>query len=86
MKLESIVSSLSLKKNMSRLAVIACLLCAPLVGICQALPNGDGGNGGLEDVAVPFDSNMNLMFLIVGIVFAVIITKKYFLKKSVITA
>ena len=56
---------------------LATLLIATIPVCCFAQAPGPG-NGGAD--AVPFDDNMNLLFLAVGIVFAVIITAKNFRK------
>lgn len=79
MNLKSIVSAMSLRKRLTQVIVMAALLVTPLIGICQPPPS-DG------NPEVPFDSNMNLLFLAVGIVFAVIITVRQLRKRAATTA
>lgn len=62
------------------------LLTLPIIGIGQPdLPGGTGGapvgEGG--GAAVPFDDNMNLAFLAIGIVFAIFAIRKYINNKTV---
>jgi hypothetical protein len=57
-----------------------CVLVIPAIGYSQSPPPpGPGGNGGNPDspLGVPFDPYMNLAFLALSIVFAVVILKKY---------
>lgn len=80
---KAIVSATSFKKRLSKLVVTAvALLVTPAIGICQIVPPND--NGGNPEV--PFDNNMNLMFLAAGILFAVIITVRQLRKRSSATA
>jgi hypothetical protein len=75
-------TALSLKKALTNVAVSAALLATPLIGICQPpAPNEGGGNP-----EVPFDSNMNMIFLAVGVLFAVIITLRQLRKRASVTA
>jgi len=51
----------------------------PAIGYSQSPPPpGPGGNGGNPDspLGVPFDTNMNIMFVLVAVVFAVIVLKR----------
>ena len=79
MKLKAIVSALSLRKRLTQVIVMAALLVTPLIGLCQP-PPPDG------NPEVPFDNNMNLLFLAVGIVFAVVITVRQLRKRAATTA
>jgi hypothetical protein len=56
-----------------------CVLLIPAIGYSQSPPPpGPGGNGGNPDspLGVPFDPYMNLAFLALSIVFAVVVLKK----------
>lgn len=75
-------TALSLKKALTNVAVSAVLLATPLIGICQPPPPNEGGG----NPEVPFDSNMNMVFLAAGVLFAVIITVRQLRKKASITA
>jgi hypothetical protein len=58
---------------------------SPLLSIAQAppgSPNGDGSAPTGESGAVPFDDNMNLIFLVAGLAFAVMVTIKQLRKKA----
>jgi hypothetical protein len=70
----------SLKTRLAQVIVMAVLFISPLVGMSQV------GPGGLPEDAVPFDDNMNLVFLAAGIVFAVVVSIRYFRKKTTATA
>jgi hypothetical protein len=83
MNLKSIVASVASKKGLVNLVLTAIVLLAPLVSICQTPPSPPSGGGGVD---VPFDSNMNLMFLAAGVLFAVIITVRQLRKKATTTA
>lgn len=72
------LTALSLKKTLTNAAVTVGLLVTPLIGICQPPPPNEGG--GNPDV--PFDSNMNMIFLAAGVLFAVIITVRQVRKKA----
>ena len=76
------LTALSLKKTLTNLAVTAFVLVTPLIGICQPPPPNEGGG----NPEVPFDSNMNMVFLAAGILFAVIITVRQLRKKASVTA
>ena len=76
------LTALSLKKALTNVAVVAGLLVTPLIGICQPTPPNEGGG----NPEVPFDSNMNMIFLAAGILFAVIITVRQLRKKASVTA
>jgi len=77
-------TALSLKKALTNVAVSAALLVTPLVSICQSGPPPPSDNGGNPEV--PFDSNMNMIFLAAGVLFAVIITVRQWRKKASVTA
>ena len=48
-------------------------------------PPGGYTGGGSDPDAVPFDSNMNLLFLVAGITFAVIVIVRIQKKKTITT-
>jgi hypothetical protein len=65
--------------------VVFCLTVLPAISFGQPAPPGPGGTGGNPDTplgGVPFDNNMNLLFLLVGVVFAIVILKKSQNKRS----
>jgi hypothetical protein len=75
------LSALSLKKGLTNVAVTAAvLLASPFTGICQIGPPPPNAGGGNPEV--PFDSNMNMIFLAAGILFAVIITVRQLRKRT----
>jgi negative regulator of sigma E activity len=76
------LTALSLRKTITNVAVTACLLATPLIGLCQPPPPNEGGG----NPEVPFDSSMNMAFLAAGILFAVIITVRQLRKKASVTA
>lgn len=76
------LTALSLKKALINVAVSAALLVTPLIGICQPPPPNEGGG----NPEVPFDSNMNMVFLAAGVLFAVIITVRQLRKKNSVAA
>ena len=82
MNLKAIVSAMSLQKRLTKVVVAAVLLLTPLIGICQPPPPNEGGG----NPEVPFDSNMNMIFLAAGILFAVIITVRQIRKRASVTA
>jgi hypothetical protein len=85
MNLKPIVSVTgSLQKRLTGLVLAAVLLVTPLLSICQITPPPPDVEGGSPDV--PFDNNMNLIFLAAGILFAVIITVKQLRKRAATTA
>jgi hypothetical protein len=59
------------------LILMAFLIVLPLLGIAQD-PPPSSPNGGIQPTgdAVPFDDNMNLVFLIAGLAFAAVVTVK----------
>ena len=59
-------------KKISPCLLTTCLLLLPLLSICQPPPPNEGG----ENPEVPFDSNMNLIFLSVAVFFAAYLTFK----------
>lgn len=79
------LTALSLKKRLTYVAVTAVSLAAPLLSIAQ---DDDPPPGPVEGISpdVPFDSNMNMIFLAAGILFAVIITVRQLRKKASVTA
>jgi len=81
MKLKALLTVTSLKKRLAQVLVMAVLFVSPLVGICQV-----PGPGGPPETPVPFDDNMNLVFLTAGVVFALIVSVRYFRKKATTTA
>jgi len=64
-----------IQKKLSAAAVMLFMLALPLIGISQTPPPGPPGGGGPAD-AVPFDDNMNLLFLAAGLVFAMVVVVK----------
>ena len=68
----------AVKKKLIQFFVAACLLVIPAISFCQA-PPGPGD----DNPDVPFDKNMNLVFLAVGIVFAVVIIARKLRKNAV---
>ncbi len=78
------LTALSLKKAITNVAVTACLLASPLISLCQDGPPPPNEGGGNPEV--PFDSNMNMVFLAAGILFAVIITVRQLRKRAAATA
>ncbi len=73
---------MSLSNKLTNAVATAVLLVTPLIGICQPPPPNEGGG----NPEVPFDSNMNMVFLAAGILFAVIITVRQLRKKASVTA
>lgn len=82
MNLQSNQAAFSAKKVFKKSLAFALAIAAPFAGFCQG-PGGPGDGGGSPDPAVPFDDNMNLLFLAMGVVFAVVVTVRYFNKKAV---
>lgn len=83
MNLKAIVSATtSFSKRLTGVVLAAILLITPLISICQPPPPNEGG-GSPE---VPFDNNMNLIFLAAGVLFAVVITVKQLRKRAATTA
>ncbi|MBL0355619.1 MAG: hypothetical protein IPP72_01460 [Chitinophagaceae bacterium] len=68
--------------RLTNLVATVVLLVTPLIGICQPPPPDQGGG----NPEVPFDNNMNLIFLAAGILFAVIITVRQLRKRASATA
>ncbi len=60
------------QKKLSAVFAMFCFMLLPLAGICQPATPG----GGLNPEAVPFDDNMNLIFLVAGVVFAMVVVVK----------
>lgn len=81
------LTALSLKKGLTYVAVtVASLLVTPLVTISQIVDDPPGPPAEGTNPEVPFDSNMNMIFLAAGILFAVIITVRQLRKKASVTA
>jgi hypothetical protein len=59
-----------MKRKAIQLIILLLVSVVPAISFAQPGP----GNGGPE--GVPFDDNMNLVFLVAGIVFAVMVTIK----------
>jgi hypothetical protein len=74
------------RKNWKLYALVMfCSLVLPAISFGQPAPPGPGGTGGNPDTplgGVPFDNNMNLLLLLAGIVFAVVILKRVQKKKA----
>lgn len=68
-----------------KILFIAFMLVSPMIGISQGpsspTPGGISPTG--ETGAVPFDDNMNLLFLAAGHIFVVIVSMKELRKKAV---
>jgi hypothetical protein len=62
----------TIKQLMSGLVAILLTVVMPLVSYCQPPDPGDAGN----NPDVPFDSSMNIAFLVLGVVFAAFIVYK----------
>jgi hypothetical protein len=75
---------ITVKKNLTKALVIAVTAILPAVGFGQPPGPGDAGGGGNPD-GVPFDTNLNLIFLAVGLLFAGFILARQ-LKKRKATA
>lgn len=75
----------SISNKLQKAAIIFVSVVVPAVGFGQPPGPGDGGGGGNPD-GVPFNDNMNLIFLAVGLVFAVVILKRSFFKKVTVKA
>lgn len=71
---------MNLTKKLSLALAFAMMI--PGAAICQGIPGpGEGGGGGSPD-GVPFDSNMNLIFLAIGLLFAAVVVIKQVQKKK----
>ena len=57
------------KQSLSKFFVLSLVLMVPVISFCQSGPPGPGD----DNPDVPFDTNMNLAFLAIGIVFAAVI-------------
>jgi len=80
MNLLKSTSVMNLTKKLSLAFAFAMMI--PVAAICQGIPGpGDGGTGGSPD-GVPFDSNMNLIFLAIGLLFAAVVVIKQVQKKK----
>lgn len=82
--MKAIVSALSLAKRLTQTLALVVVFLLPSVLLAQPIGPGPAGGGGAPEV--PFDDNMNIMFLIAGVLFAVIITVKKMRKRAVATA
>jgi len=67
----------AMKKKLSHLVVAAFLMLSPAFAFC--LP--DPGSGGNPD-SVPFDDNLNLIFLTLAVLFAGFVMVKKFRKTA----
>ncbi|MEN9570667.1 MAG: hypothetical protein RL172_1898 [Bacteroidota bacterium] len=68
----------TIKKKSTIVSVLFTGILFPMLGIAQTEP---GGPGGLPEEVVPFDDNMNLVFLVAGVLFAAFIVYKRTAKK-----
>ena len=68
-----------MKRKAIQFLVMLLVLVIPAISFGQ--PPGPGDGGGPAD-AVPFDDNMNLLFLVAGIAFAVLVTIKQLRSKA----
>ncbi len=67
------------------LMLLALFVLSPILAISQG-PGGPGNGGGPPTGdAVPFDDNMNLLFLVVGVAFAAFVTIKQLRKRATAT-
>jgi hypothetical protein len=66
-------------KKLSKISVIVLAALVPVLGYTQPTPpppNGNGGNQtGTNPDSVPFDGNMNVLFALVAIVFAIVVIR-----------
>lgn len=69
-----------MKRKAIQFLVMLLVLVIPAISFAQS-PPGPGDGGGPAD-AVPFDDNMNLLFLVAGIAFAVLVTIKQLRSKA----
>lgn len=72
MKLQSVV-----KKKLIQFFALVCLMIVPAVGFCQPPDPVDGNPD------VPFDENMNLVFLAIGLLFAAVVIVRRLRKNAV---
>jgi hypothetical protein len=77
MKFQAKLVSVAFKLMKSTLLLATALLAVPFLSHAQP---GEPPAGGTPDV--PFDSNLNLIFLAAGLAFAVFITVKQIKKKA----
>ena len=84
MNLKAIVPTLS--KKVSKVFVLFVTLAIPMLGMAQIGNPGNPGDDGTNPDGVPFDGRMTVIFLVVAIVFAAIVTVRAMRKKSVATA
>jgi hypothetical protein len=61
--------------------IVSCLIL-PAIGFSQPSPPGPGGGSPDTPLGVPFSDNMNLLLLLAGVVFAVVILKRIQNKKT----
>jgi len=64
-----------MKRKAIQFLVMLLVLVIPAISFAQN-PPPDPGNGGGPADAVPFDDTMNLVFLVAGIAFAMIVVAK----------
>lgn len=82
--MKAIVSALSLAKRLTQTLALVVLFLLPSMLFAQPIGPGPAGGGGAPEV--PFDDNMNIMFLVAGVLFAVVITVKKLRKRAIVTA
>ena len=70
----------AMKKKLAYAIAAICLMLSPVASFCQVDPGGAGNPD-----AVPFDSNMNLIFLAVGVLLAGFVMIRKF-KKTLVKA
>lgn len=75
----------SLQTTVTKAIAIIIATVIPAIGFCQPPGPGDGGGGGNPD-GVPFDTNLNLVFLAAGLLFVSIVVVKQFRKRNTATA
>jgi hypothetical protein len=66
------------KKSMIYTFILS-LSIFPVISFGQPAPPGPGGTGGNPDTplgGVPFDDNLNMLLLMAGVIFAVLVLKK----------
>ena len=61
------MSLLNMQAKLTKLFAALCVMLLPVVSYCQPPDPTD------ENPDVPFDDNMNIVFLVIGVVFAAVI-------------
>jgi hypothetical protein len=74
-----------LQATLTKAIVLSVAAILPAIGFCQPPGPGDGGGGGNPD-GVPFDANLNLVFLAAGLLFVSIVVVKQLKKRKTATA